>query len=132
MSRNKLITLILHWQKIHGHWTRQDAKLPWGVFNLKTTWLSDHLTNVRSRGNLKNLYLHFFTKRLMSSELGTVLSLGRNFNTQTLKSSPTSSYCFFLSFLIGVSQMDWQKFFCKYFTTRYPMFSIYNDPNFLH
>ena len=28
-------------------------------FSLKTTWIFEHLTNVRSHDDLKNLYLHF-------------------------------------------------------------------------
>lgn len=37
----------------------QDANLLWEASTFKAIWPLDHLINVRSRDNLKNLYFHF-------------------------------------------------------------------------
>ena len=53
------ITLYLHLQKTHGHQTRQGGDLSWEASTIKAFWPSYHVTNVRSNGSLKNLYLDF-------------------------------------------------------------------------
>ena len=53
------------------------------------------MTNIRSRGNFKNLYVHF--AMLTATKLGKMSISGRSISTQTLKSSTTS--CFFSPFL---------------------------------
>ena len=48
----------------------------------------DQVTNEMSLNVLKNLYLYF--KRFIANKIGRLLTLGRIFSTQTLKSSPAS------------------------------------------
>ena len=64
------------------------AEDPW-----KPSWVRCWLTarvyqssvsRMRSGNNFKNLHLHFY--RLMATKLGRVLTLGRRFSTQMLKS----------------------------------------------
>ena len=57
------------------------------------TWPFDQLINIRSRDCLKNLYISILM-RFIGNKLGRLLTIGRIFSTQTLKSSPTS--CWFL------------------------------------
>ena len=54
-----LNTLTLHLQKTHGHQARQGADLQWETHTINATWPFDHVTNVRSRDNLKNLHFHY-------------------------------------------------------------------------
>ena len=58
-SRDKLDKLKLHLQKKHGLQTREVADLRWAATTLKAKLPFDHVTNVRSRDNMKKLYLHF-------------------------------------------------------------------------
>ena len=51
--------LHLHLQKIHVHQITEGANLPWEARTMKATWPFDHVTNVGSRDNLRNLYFHF-------------------------------------------------------------------------
>ena len=53
---------------------------------------SDHVSKMRSRENFGKIYISIFT-RFMATKLGRVLTSGRRFSTQTIKSSPTS--CFY-------------------------------------
>ena len=52
---DKLNTLYLYLQKTHGD-------VLWEAPTIETTRSFDLVTNVRSRGNLKNLYLYFHEK----------------------------------------------------------------------
>ena len=58
LTRRDKLTTYLHLQNAHGHRYKQSADIPWEDSTLKTTKPFDHFTNVRSRENLKNLYLH--------------------------------------------------------------------------
>ena len=51
--------IIFPFPKTQRHKTNQGADLPWEVSTLKATWTFDRMISVRSRNNLKNLYLHF-------------------------------------------------------------------------
>ena len=58
-SCDKLNALYLHLQKTYEHQITQGADLQWQAPIVKATWPFDHVTNVRSRDNLKNLYFHY-------------------------------------------------------------------------
>ena len=60
------------------------------------------MTNLRSHGSLKDLYL--FCMKFIANKLGRLLILGRIFITQTLKSLPTSCFpdCWNVSLVIPV------------------------------
>ena len=75
-------------QRTHEHQTEQGTDLPWEASTYKATWPFDHVTNVRSRDNLKNLCLHFY--KSYGLKLGRLLFSGRMFSMQIFKSSPTS------------------------------------------
>ena len=77
-------------QRNHEHQTGQGADLSCEASTLKANWSFDHVTNARSRDNLKNLYLHlhkFYGFKLGS---GRLLYSGMMFSMQMFKSSPTS------------------------------------------
>ena len=57
-SRDKLNTLYLHLQKTHNHQIKQGTDLKWEAPIYKATWPFDHLTNLKSRDDLKNLFFH--------------------------------------------------------------------------
>ena len=57
-SHDKLNT-YLQLQKSHGHQRRQVADLQWGDPILKATQAFDHVTNVKSSDNMKNVYFHY-------------------------------------------------------------------------
>ena len=94
-SREKLNTLNLHLQRIHGHQTRQGADLQWQPFILKAILPFDHVT-MWSHVKTWKIYISTIT-RLLASKLGRVLTYERRFRTQALKSSPTSFFTFIQS-----------------------------------
>ena len=58
LTRRDKLTTYLHLQKAPGHQYKQSADIPREDSTLKTTKPFDHFTNVKSRDNLKNVYLH--------------------------------------------------------------------------
>ena len=89
-SRDKLNLLYLHLQKTYENQTRQGTDLQWELPSLKPydpliTWPTwGHTT-------ISKIYIFFIT-RLMASKPGRLLTYGRRFITQTLKSSPPSYF----------------------------------------
>ena len=57
--RSRDIKYYISTQKIHVHQITEGANLPWEARTMKAVWPFDHVTNVGSRDNLRNLYFHF-------------------------------------------------------------------------
>ena len=74
------------------------------------------MTNLRSHGSLKDLYL--FCMKFIANKLGRLLILGRIFITQTLKSLPTSCFpdCWNVSLVIPVFKNVVERSTAKTFT----------------
>ena len=67
----------------------------WLSVRSSQTWPFDQVTKVRSR-DLWKIYISTFV-RFIANKLGRLLTLGRIFSTQTLKSSPTSCLFFLVT-----------------------------------
>ena len=86
-------TLYLHLQKTHGHHTRWSVDLQWEasifkyIYNFLITWTKwDHLT-------IWKTYIFSITWPMVCKP-GRVLTYGRRFSVQALKSWPTSWYIY--------------------------------------
>ena len=102
-SCDKLELLNLPYQNAYGLQTCPFAEELWEAANPKVTW--SHVGRVT---NLKN-HISVFA-RIITTKLGRMLTSGRMFRMQTLKSSPTC--CFFLFFLlVSVSGWTYGSFF---------------------
>ena len=58
-SHDKLNTLYIHQQNTYKYQIKKGVDLQWEALIFNATCSYDHVTNVRSRVNLKNLYFNY-------------------------------------------------------------------------
>ena len=124
-SRDKLNPLYLHLQCLSAPYSVRWWLTVRGPHPYSHIATFDHVTNLRSRGNLKNLYL--LSKYLWP--LTRMLTSGRSFITETLQSSLTS--CYFAISLIGRC-VNLLVYYCKSICPgRHDLFVRQHDEKFL-